>query len=497
MSVRQTIYDLCAVAEMSKVPVLIMSNPGYAKSTCIESYAKDMGYYLETLVGSRYEATDISGYLVNEPGSIGMVHKEPSWYRRIIEAHNRGQKTMLFIDELSTCPHSVQGTLLTLIFNRTIGENKFLPEDTVIMSAANYANNLNDNFDIIPPTLNRFCVFNLIENISDLDLLDEFLSDKYKTAVIRKEIKDADKFDEKAFKHEFHKQMKMLLKKYSNMDSSLGLIDLHNTDLQDLYRKYDDKVLNQMSGRSVSYVPEMLSAVVKLGIKDKNLINGISDGLIGAGSCSFKQDSQLESYRNEIHNICCNLCFSIKTESGDIKIEGKLNEEVNKFLSEYESNSMSAEFLENYKIALVNKICEKCEDTPKVFKFLRDEADEEEKMSFINFMEMITNLISKLKDENMEKKICGIHQSLLPLYNDLTGTDFKIKDFNNVYGFYTPKFCEEVILSDFGNDEIKKLAKYTSLEILMENDEMPTNANLGNLLSKNSSEHKEVHLSRL
>ena len=39
--IQQTIYDMIELSKVSKVPVLMMSNPGFGKTTIINRYARD------------------------------------------------------------------------------------------------------------------------------------------------------------------------------------------------------------------------------------------------------------------------------------------------------------------------------------------------------------------------------------------------------------------------------------------------------------------------
>ena len=129
-SINVSIFTALKVSEVSKVPVLIMSNPGVGKSTSVEMYAKVRGYNLVLLRGNSTTAEEIMGYDVadtnlEEPTT---KHLRPSWYTKILKEHESGGKSLLFLDEITTANEYVQAALLHLVFERKVGDEK-LPED--------------------------------------------------------------------------------------------------------------------------------------------------------------------------------------------------------------------------------------------------------------------------------------------------------------------------------------------------------------------------------
>ena len=61
-SINVSIFTALKVSEMSKVPVLIMSNPGLGKSTTVEMFADVRGYSLILLRGNSTTAEEVMGY---------------------------------------------------------------------------------------------------------------------------------------------------------------------------------------------------------------------------------------------------------------------------------------------------------------------------------------------------------------------------------------------------------------------------------------------------
>ena len=63
---------------------------------------------------------------------------------------------MLFLDEISTAPPAVQAALLRVVLERTVGDLQ-LPDDVVVVAAANPPEQAADGWDLSAPLANRFC----------------------------------------------------------------------------------------------------------------------------------------------------------------------------------------------------------------------------------------------------------------------------------------------------------------------------------------------------
>ena len=171
------IFYALKVSEESRVPFLFMSAPGMGKSTSVDMFAKIRGYELEVLRGNSTSESEVMGYDVVDttPGSKSTIHLRPSWYNKVLENAANGKRTLLFLDEITTCPEHVQSALLHLIFERKVGDEN-IPEDTLIVSAGNYSQSLGNTFGLIPPLMNRFCIFNIVPEKEDVKLSDSEIS---------------------------------------------------------------------------------------------------------------------------------------------------------------------------------------------------------------------------------------------------------------------------------------------------------------------------------
>src|SRR5690606_2434798 len=80
----------------------------------------------------------------------------PGFVKRILKATEKGQPSLLFIDELTGATPMVQSALLRVIRERWVGDIK-LPYNVAIVAAYNPPNMAAGGWDLAYATLNRFC----------------------------------------------------------------------------------------------------------------------------------------------------------------------------------------------------------------------------------------------------------------------------------------------------------------------------------------------------
>ncbi len=300
------VYTGIEVCRESKVPVLFVSNPGYGKTTLVKKWAETNNYHVETIIGSSFAKEEVQGYQVNT-GKKHLEFLEPYWYTRIMNEHKVGRPTILFIDELSTAPSEVQGSLFRLIFDRCIGNGDLLPEDTLIISAANYKENLPDYFEITAPALNRFCVINLLPR-SPQEVVQEFLSP----------IDDVPEYTRMEQSEEERTQIRQKLQQelcsliVTYPEESF---DSRNKSFHDVYSDSPDnqkRVLNFMSGRTISYLAEVIIAIRTLSLKIGNpYIDEALDGLVGLGTNNFASEKEHAAYLQSLHKVMKGVIFDL------------------------------------------------------------------------------------------------------------------------------------------------------------------------------------------
>lgn len=329
--IRDTIITAFEVtrATENKVPMLLLSNPGLAKTSIVNEIGDHYGYHVVSLIGSGFENNEILGFQVNEPGKPCLTTKNPTWYQTIIDKQAEGIPCILFIDELSVCPSLVQGALYRLIFERTIGNGNKLPEDCVVISAGNFKENLPSYCDITSPSLNRFCVINLCpENY--VDFLEEFSKDEeerlqdwpeFKTPVMTPEFK-------KNARTEVKNMMMEIFDCYANdRDSGKGMLDITNKNFAEMFEGSFSKtgeVYNFISGRTYEYLQRSMMACAALDVplnpKRNQFIDKMIQGLIGAGTGSFQDVAQTQSYLKAVQERVRQILKRLK--SGEAPIIG-------------------------------------------------------------------------------------------------------------------------------------------------------------------------------
>lgn len=159
--------------EGQNVSALFMSHAGFGKTSTIRMYCDVMDYNLVTVIPSQNSADDILGIQVVDHEAGRMKRLTPSWFNHMEDMMKNGKRTLLFIDEISTCDPYIQGPLLDLIFSHNLGE-RHLPDNVFIVAAGNYSIDLNNDFRMSSPLVNRFVIINLQQDdYSIKDILNE------------------------------------------------------------------------------------------------------------------------------------------------------------------------------------------------------------------------------------------------------------------------------------------------------------------------------------
>lgn len=142
--------EALAIAAAARVPVLLWGGPGTGKSSMVKALADSQGWPCEVVIASIREPSDFAGLpvVIGE----GVRFAPPSWATNLAEA---GQG-VLFLDEISTAPPAVQAALLRVVLERTVGDLQ-LPDDVVVIAAANPPDQAADGWDLSAPLANRFC----------------------------------------------------------------------------------------------------------------------------------------------------------------------------------------------------------------------------------------------------------------------------------------------------------------------------------------------------
>jgi hypothetical protein len=170
-----------------------------------------------------------------------------------------------------------------------------LPSSTLVVSAANYKENLPYRFNIIAPVLNRFCLVNLSYTTNEA-FLREFLQDEdgLRDGVLL----FADNPVTDTRQKRIRDGLKILLAALFNETG----VNLNNRHYQKSYEQ--PLVYNFISARTVSYLYRITVSFFAKGLsipENGDAMLEMVYGLIGAGSASFDRDRErvyLEKLRN-------------------------------------------------------------------------------------------------------------------------------------------------------------------------------------------------------
>lgn len=145
--------DTCqalALALGAATPVLLWGGPGVGKTSVVEQIAEHHDWDLETVIASISDPTDFKGM----PRDTGdrTEFSPPDWARRLADSPRPG---LVFLDEISTAPPSVQAALLRPVLTGVVGDLT-LPCTTRFVAAANPPDEAADGWELSAPLANRF-----------------------------------------------------------------------------------------------------------------------------------------------------------------------------------------------------------------------------------------------------------------------------------------------------------------------------------------------------
>ena len=377
------IFTALKVSEVSGVPTLLLGNPGCGKSTACYMFASVRGYEVVMLRGNSESPESIMGYDVapkdvtyDKP--MAAIHLRPSWFEEVLRNDAAGKKTLLFLDEITTANEFVQAALLHLVFERKCGKEK-LPDSTLIVAAGNYSGNISSSMCLMPPVMNRFMLFNIVPDHSDLDT---FLN-KYDGAALSEDGKPNN------YLEELYETMKKIdsqqvdipeehigkigelieknIKETTRMIMTSGerLIDMSVTELNNIYSDQEDtKLYGFVSFRTLNYLRDVTMAFYecfgKAGITSDNYKNAI-DGLCGIGISRDKKTKDVKTSRigAESYNSMQTTINEIETMKND-----KLPKYEKFFINVITSKDESGKTVEKTMftpeeiVAIVNKVKE-------------------------------------------------------------------------------------------------------------------------------------------
>ena len=144
------VREALAIAVQVGQPVLLWGAPGEGKTRLVEQIAEQLGRRCEVVIGSVREASDFAGLPMRVGDGVSFA--PPRWAQRCVEH----PMSVVFLDELTTAPPSVQAAMLRVVLEREVGDLT-MPASVSIVAAANPPELAAGGDELTAPLANRFC----------------------------------------------------------------------------------------------------------------------------------------------------------------------------------------------------------------------------------------------------------------------------------------------------------------------------------------------------
>jgi ATPase family associated with various cellular activities (AAA) len=163
-----------------KRPLFVWGPPGIGKSDIVAQVARDLNRPLIDIRLPLMEPTDMrgipylaevkvydaAGNLMRDETDVPLTEKVFRWSNPSDLPTDPNSRALVFFDEMSAAPPSVQAATYQIILNRRIGTYQ-LPDDVVIVAAGNRVKDKGVAYNMPMPLANRFTHVTLETNIDD------------------------------------------------------------------------------------------------------------------------------------------------------------------------------------------------------------------------------------------------------------------------------------------------------------------------------------------
>ena len=161
-------------------PLFVWGQPGIGKSDIVADVAKSQGRPLIDIRLPLMEPTDMrgipyladvkiydaAGKLVKDEVGVPLTEKVFTWSNPSDLPTDPNSRALVFFDEMSSAPPSVQVATYQIILNRRIG-NYRMPKDVVIVAAGNRVKDKGVAYNMPTPLANRFTHLTLAVDFDD------------------------------------------------------------------------------------------------------------------------------------------------------------------------------------------------------------------------------------------------------------------------------------------------------------------------------------------
>lgn len=147
----------------SQTNLLIYGEPGCGKSSIIESLA-DEGYAVTTLSAATMCEEALFGIPVYDQATKTTPYAMPDWLIRVLDNAKAGKKAVLFIDEINLANPIILNGLQIMLTDRmlTTQPDYRLPDDLVIVCAANSLADTTEGTELSRPLKTRFVTVRMV-----------------------------------------------------------------------------------------------------------------------------------------------------------------------------------------------------------------------------------------------------------------------------------------------------------------------------------------------
>ena len=168
----QLLGEMYAGAIQRRVPfgtlpaIMLWGKPGVGKSQGIRAVA----HYIQTKTGKRVAITDVRLLLFNPIDLRGIPTADSErrfavWLKPKIFAMDEAEDVVniLFLDEISAAPPSVQAAAYQITLDRVVGEHR-LPDNCLVVAAGNRVSDRSVAYKMPKALANRLCHIEVVED---------------------------------------------------------------------------------------------------------------------------------------------------------------------------------------------------------------------------------------------------------------------------------------------------------------------------------------------